>query len=115
MSSVHMQKAREMMKMMSINQLSCYHVLLEVRKILMSNSSEHLKQKLIPSEEPNYGLRSFSRGDLKVPCKPSRGCVGFSYHGSKCYNMLPETIRQIKGAGPFKREMKKWVMTNIPD
>ena len=112
---INMSKTRRDMKMMSINQLSCYHVLIEVRKILAGNSSEQLKLKLSPPEEQHYDLRSVSKGDLIVPWRPRRGCEGFSYHGSKCYNMLPPDIRETKGSLPYKIKMKKWVFENIPE
>ena len=112
---INMKELRRTMNMMSINQLSCYHVLLEVQKVLFSNSSQQLKEKLKPQTEPSYALRSYSNGDLKVPQRPSRGCFGFSYTGSKCYNMLPSEIRETQKSGPFKRKMKEWVKNNIPD
>jgi len=112
---INMKKLRERMTMMSINQISCYHVLLEVHKVLITNSSEQLKNKMMITQESSRALRSYSNGDLYVPQKPSRGCFGFSYIGPKCYNMLPREIRQTKESGPFKRKMKKWVQTNIPD
>ena len=112
---VNMKDTRQSMNMMSINQLSCYHILLEVQKIMFRNSSEQLKNKLVQVQESGYALRSQSRGDLVIAQKPSRGCAGFTYFGPKLYNRLPKEMRDTRESGPFKRKMKKWVKDNIPE
>ena len=64
----HMKKLREDLKIMSVNQLSCYHVAIEMFNIINNASSEHLQRKM-KIEQRGYQLRSLEDGTVKVPVK----------------------------------------------
>ena len=54
----NMKKLRLSLKMMSINQMSVYHTLIETYNVIRNSSSDHLKEKLLPkADNKGYGLR----------------------------------------------------------
>ena len=79
---VNMKNLREEIKMMSVNQISVYHTLLEAYNVMRHLSSEqiHMKWKLI---ERKYALRSITKKSLNVPEKPKLKCLGFNLQWSK--------------------------------
>ena len=112
---INMNKLRKQRRMMSINQLTVYHVGLETYNVLKNNSSEQLKEKMIKRENEHYTLRSQERGDLLLPTKPKRNCTGFSYTGAKVWNALPVNLRRDDISPTiFKRHLKTWIWDQIP-
>ena len=112
---INMQELRKKINMLSVNQLSCYHILLETFNILRNNSSPQIEEKIKPRENARYQMRSSTRGDLHVIEKPKKSCLGFTYTSAKLWNMLPQEIRNQEKIDPFKSEIKKWISKNIPD
>ena len=110
---INMKKVREKIKMMSVNQISVYHTLLEAYNVMSHLSSEqiNMKWKII---EKKYALRSITNRDLKVPEKPKLKCLGFTYNGAKLLNMLPIQIRETKDSNTFKTLTKEWIWEKIP-
>ena len=112
---VNMSELYKEKRMMSVNQMCVYHILLEMFNVLNNNSSEQLKEKILSEREPsNYNLRSQERGDLRLPLKPKENCEGFSYSGSKVWNTLPVEIRSIKNAETFKTHVKNHIWEQVP-
>ena len=111
---MNMQRLRDELKMLSVNQLACYHILLETFNILKKNSSPQIEEKIRPQEISNYHMRSFKRGDLNIIAKPKKNCLGFTYYSSKVWNMLPEEVRKTDNPGSFKSKIKAWITANIP-
>ena len=74
-----MKNLREEIKMMSVNQISVYHTLLEAYNVMRHLSSEQINKrwKLI---ERKYALRSTTKKQLNVPEKPKLKCLGFTYN-----------------------------------
>ena len=99
--------------MMSINQLCVYHTLLEAYNVTKNSSSEDIKSKWERKSNERI-LRSETKNDQIIPVKPSTKCTGFSYNGSKLYNMLPCSIKNSKSPGTFKSQIKGWIWKNIP-
>ena len=64
----NMQTLREELKVMSVNQLSIYHVAIEMFNIVNNASSEPLQRKM-KLEPRGYQLRSLEDGKVKVPKK----------------------------------------------
>ena len=114
MSRMNMQKTRENLKMMSVNQLCIYHTILEAYNVIKTSSSEKIKKKWSNISECNCLLRSVAKGDQKIPKKPKEKCLGFTYYGSKLFNMLPCNIRDTKNPNTFKSMIKDWIWKNIP-
>ena len=112
---INMEKLRKELKMLSVNQLACYHILLETFNILKKNSSPQIEEKIKPRERSNYHMRSFKKGNLNVIEKPKKNCMGFTYISAKVWNLLPEEIRVEEKADPFKSKIKEWIAANIPD
>ena len=110
---INMKNVREEIKMMSVNQISVYHTLLEAYNVMRHLSSEqiHMKWTII---ERKYALRSITKGDLKVPDKPKLKCLGFTYNGAKLFNMLPVQMRKLEEPNTFKTMTKDWIWENIP-
>ena len=100
--------------MMSVNQIANYHTLIEAYNIIRNSASEQIHKKWQNKSEKNYSLRSSSRNDLKVPERPVSKCVGFTYNGSKLFNMLPRNIRETANPDTFKNLTKDWIWKNIP-
>ena len=100
--------------MMSVNQMSVYHTLVEAHNIIRNSSSEQIKLKWTDEFENGYSLRSKSNKDLKVPEKPMTKCTGFSYCGAKLYNKLPSDIKESVNIKTFKSLIKNWIWKNIP-
>ncbi len=108
-----MKKVREEIKMMSVNQISVYHTLLEAYNVMRHLSSEQIqmKWKLV---ERKYALRSFTKKKLNVQEKPKLKCLGFTYNGAKLFNMLPVQMRKLEDPNTFKTMTKDWIWENIP-
>ena len=112
-SHTNMQKLREELKIMSINQLSCYHVAMEMYNIINHSSSDLLHEEF-KVEQSRYNLRCHEDGTVKVPEKMKKSCTGFSYIGPKLWNHLPGHIRKTTIRGIFKDKMKDWIWESIP-
>ena len=111
----NMARLREEKHMMSVNQMTCYHVLIETFNIVNYKSVETLYNKMMPQETVLRLTRSTDRGDLVVPKKPKDSCMGFSWTAPKLWNKLPHNIRNTKSPYSFKRFVKKWIWDrNIP-
>ena len=99
--------------MMSINQLTSYHYLVECYNVINFGSSEKLRKKLMP-KNPNSK-------NLTVPLVKKTSCRGFSFHAARLWNKLPVKIRikamrcdeksnQKIRLDSLKNEIKAWIM-----
>ena len=110
-----MEKLAKERKIMSVNQMTVYHIILEMFNILRKNSSEELKRKMLENSEcQSYNLRSNQNGNIRVLDPPKISCVGFSYLGPKTWNLLPSKIKTNTNANSFKHHVKAWIWENIP-
>ena len=98
--------------LMSINQMASYHTLMETYKIVHFNSSDKLREKLVPKSENSKSLN--------VPLVKRVSCRGFSFYAARIWNELPADIRSQekphqsvtvdeKRVGQFKAKIKKWI------
>ena len=111
---VNMAHIRKKIQMMSVNQMCVYHTILEAYNIMRNSASEQIQMKWSNKTETNYSLRSAARNDLKVPEKPMPRCLGFTYNGSKLFNILPRNLRENQNPHSFKTLTKEWIWNNIP-
>ena len=111
---VNMEKTRTKIRMMSVNQMSIYHTLLEAFNVVRNSSSEQIKEKWQFRSGGSYPLRRIDNNDLRVPDKPLVSCTGFTYNAPKLFNKLPVEIKKIEDSDLFKKEVKTWVWKNIP-
>ena len=112
-SHTNMEKLRQDKKIMSINQLSVYHVATDMFNII-NNSSSDLLQAEFKIEQGRYELRRLEDGQVRVPHKMKKNCTGFSYIGPKMWNYLPEHIRKTTIREIFQDKMKDWIWESIP-
>ena len=112
-SHTNMERLRNELKMMSVNQLSCYHTAIEMFNIINNNSSAALleEMKQVPK---GYGLRGLDDGTVIVPHKGKKSCNGFHYMGPKMWNFLPSHIRKTTIRNIFKEKVKEFIWENIP-
>ena len=103
---VNMEHVRKEKRMMSINQMSVYHTLLEAYNVIQNSSSESIKLKWAKKNENSYFLRSETKFDQMIPEKPMKKCAGFSYNGSKLFNKLPCSIKEINNSKVSKLKSK---------
>ena len=111
---INMKLVREKHKIMSVNQICVYHTLLEAHNIIRMSVSDQIRLKWTDSKEKKYSLRSVSTNDLKVPEKPVSKCIGFTYNGSKLFNLIPSYIRDTTNHNLFKIQTKEWIWKNVP-
>ena len=62
----NMENLRHNLQIFSVNQMVCYHVLLESFNIINYGSSEIIQKKWIPQETRNYPVRRDRKEDVKV-------------------------------------------------
>ena len=77
---INMQIVRENVKMMSINQMSIYHTILEANNVIRNSSSDHIKIKWSKKNEHDYSLRR-NEYYQKIPNKTKSKCNRFSFYG----------------------------------
>ena len=112
---INMQKLREEQNILSVNQLACYHILVETYNILKKNSSPQIEDRIKTRKNTRYDTRSKEKGDLNIIAKPNKNCIGFTYTSAKLWNMLPEEFRKISNPKSFKSKIKDWVVgSDIP-
>ena len=112
-SHTNMERLRNELKMMSVNQLSCYHTAIEMFNIINNNSSASLHEEMIQVPK-GYGLRGLQDGTVIVPEKGKKSCNGFHYMGPKLWNFLPSHIRKTTIRNIFKEKVKDFIWENIP-
>ena len=109
---INMKKVRKQINMLSVNQMSVYHTVMEVFNITNRTASEQLQNKLI-RHEGRHSDRSAANNELYVPKKARINCTGFSYLGPKLYNMLTTDIKSAKSIEDFKNKLMGWIWKNI--
>ena len=99
--------------MMSVNQMTMYHIIMEVFNILYNNSSEQINKKY--RHQDRHSLRKNTNNFLWVPVTQlKRNCTGFTYYGAKIFNNLPNNIRETQDRNIFKTLVKKWIWDEVP-
>ena len=110
---VNMLELRKKIKMMSVNQMTIYHIIMEVFKILHNKSSEQINDKYRHLDR--HSLRKNTNNCLRVPeLHEHRKCTGFTYCGAKIFNSLSIKIRETQDSNIFKELVKNWIWDEIP-
>ena len=78
----NMKTLRESKKLMSVNQISCYNVGIEMFNIIYNSSSEALQEGMKIQERGN-SLRNLKDGQVKVPNKGKKNMHRFLIHRTK--------------------------------
>ena len=64
--------------MFSVNQMVCYHVLLEAFNVVNNGSSDIIQKKWRPNEPRNYPMRRERKVEVKVNVPAHVSCQGFT-------------------------------------
>ena len=112
---VRVEKLAKDLNQMSMNQMSCYHILVETYNIINFETSMKIRNKLLPNNP--HSTR------LTVPLFKKDSCRSFSYYAAKLWNLLPLEIRsngmpksgldkraEDSRLNSFKTEIKKWIL-----
>ena len=110
----NMQKVRHKIKMMSVNQVCCYHTLLEAYNVIQNSSSEQIRFKWENYHENKYSFRNRTKNDPRIPDKRMKTCIGFSYNDAKRLSNLPSNVKETSNPSIFKSMIKNWIWENIP-
>ena len=110
----NMSRLRERIQMFSINQMVCYHVLLEAYNVINNGSSEVIQSKWMQKDSRHHLRRRDRKEDVKVYVPEHIKCRGFTWYGAKMWNQLPVEIQQLKKADSFKIAIKEYIWDNIP-
>ena len=110
----NMSRLRERIQMFSINQMVCYHVLLEAYNVINNGSSEVIQSKWMQKDSRHHLRRRDRKEDVKVYVPEHVKCRGFTWYGAKMWNQLPVEIKQLKKADSFKVAIKEYIWDNIP-
>ena len=102
----HRETLFSMLNWLTVNQLVAFHRILAIYELKRTGEPEYLAQLVIKENIrrkiiiPNTNS-SLLRRSLIV-------------HGSELWNSIPEQLKQIETKSAFKRELKTWVLVNIP-
>ena len=108
---------------LSVAQLSVFHSLVLVFKVLETKSPQYLYDKLSGTQEEMHYETRYTREQQRnqtIKLGPDSHAEGelakrsFKYRASAKWNTLPLSIRQARNLRNFKFELKKWVLTNVP-
>ena len=110
----NMEKLRTKIEMFSVNQLAIYHTLIEAFNVVRKSSAELVKSKWEHQNGNRYPLRRNYNMNQRVPEKQRIDCTGFTYHGAKLFNLLPNEIKNCQNSDSFKSQVKSWIWSNIP-
>ena len=111
---IRVEELAKKFKLMSMNQMSCYHTLMETYNIINFGSSQKIRDKLLPFKTNSSHLR--------VPLFKKDSCRSFSFYAARLWNTLPTNIRS-KGMPKsgldqeaektrhksFKSDIKEWI------
>lgn len=102
---------------LSIQQLTAYHTIMTVFKTLKNEKPNYIYEKFQVCY-PNFLHGVFpQRHKNKILLEKnyaksiSRG--GFIYRGTQLYNNLPASLRKETKISIFKKELKKWIKSEI--
>ena len=102
-------------KSLSVNQTVAYSMVTQVWKIRKSEQPRYHYSRLFGRiNGPDVNTRSVTSHELRLDFRLSTGRSSFFYHASNLWNNLPAEIRDSGTLPRFKRNVKKWIMDNIP-
>ena len=98
---------------LSVHQLSVYHSVVLVFKVLQVKSPKYLYNMF--STTYNYKTREADSGRIRNIRKPELELSkdSFRWRAAALFNQLPENIRNKKNLQGFKLAAKQWVRQNV--
>ena len=102
---------------LSVSQLSVYHSLVQMYKILQNKSPGYLHQKITNQGKFPYPTSSANKNLIRMgpEFKTDRSITNnsFRWRTSKLWNQLPVQTREIPKLSKFKQKLKIWVREKI--
>ena len=108
-----MSDLRNNIKMFSVNQTVCYHVLLEAYNVINNGSSDIIQNKWLQKENRHHLRRKMRKEEVKVHVPKHVKCRGFTWYGAKMWNQLPIEIQELKNPTSFKEAIKTYIWDTI--
>ena len=105
-SRAHRQDLLEKLSWLNVNQQISYQTLLLIGKIRRNKAPDYLAKILTNDSRNNRIMIEFQPSILA-----SRS---FCYRGVSEWNKLPSSIRLSTDRKSFEKELKTWVLTNVP-
>ena len=98
---------------LSVYQLSVYHSVLLVFKVVQTKSPQYLSSMFDTPYQ--YPTRQADSGMIKHLGAPGSELVrkSFRWRGSEDFNQLPSEIKKAKTLVEFKKATKKWILENV--
>ena len=97
---------------LSVQQLTAYHCLTTMHKIVKNEEPVHLYNIISQSRSTFNRTRTPAIFHPRNTLSTSR--QGFMHQGQKLYNLLPENVLTSGDIPSFKRNVKTWIKLNIP-
>ena len=99
---------------LSVHQLTAYHSLVSLHKVVVSGKPDYLAKKLV-LKRPEEGRIFPHRQEYTLPVTgrltTTRG--GYCHRSARIYNTMPLHIRACMSTTKFKKLAKNWVKENI--
>ena len=100
---------------MSVHQMTAYHTLTTVHKVVRSQYPRYLADRLKLRQPVNdeifpwrqLNTRNVPNGTLSLTRS------GFMVRAASLWNWLPSEMRSMTKFGPFKRKLRKWVLEQV--
>ena len=99
---------------MSVQQLTAYHTLMTVHRVITTGFPKYLANKLKLKKPGVVVFPHRQLNTIEVPnvnLTLSRG--GFIYRGAILWNLLPQIMRSEENPKSFKNQLRKWIKSNI--
>ena len=97
---------------LSLNQMATYHILSETHSILNQKTIESLEKLLVQEEISGYPTRFRKNKKLRPPV--AYGGKSFIEKATLLWNSIPDSMRVVPSKHSFARNVKTWVINNIP-
>ena len=98
---------------LSVHQLSVYHSVLLVYKVMQTKSPQYLSSMFDTPYQ--YPTRQADSGMIRHLGAPGSELIrkSFRWRASEDFNQLPSEIRQASKLVDFKKGARKWIMENV--
>ena len=102
-------------KVMSVQQLTAYHMLMTVFKAVRLKKPSYLAEKFNLRQTnvfETFPHRQTNTIKARAGLTISRG--GIVYRGAKLWNLMSQDLRSEEKLTTFKQMVKKWIYRNVP-
>ena len=101
-------------EMLSINQLVAYTTLVSIFKIKKSQKPRYLAERFGFLNQNEISINRRQGNTNSIYFKLARSREGMVYQGSKLFNSLDPSLKMETNEKRFKKNVKKWILNEIP-